>query len=147
MDPNDPLTWLIGGTSLVTILITVLSVCCAVLLPLGIFGGLGYWFYNNSKKAKTVQQAAQSWLTTTGQVVLSRVEVSGGENTSVNPRVVYQYQVGAQTYQGQVIRAGSQFFSVSSSRSAYDTIDRYPVGASVTVYYNPANPADAALER
>jgi hypothetical protein len=36
---------------------------------------------------------------------------------------------------------------ITSSGDAYKTIDRYPVGAIVTVYYNPANPAEAALER
>jgi hypothetical protein len=147
MDPNDLFPWLIGGGTFLTIAATVLSICCSIALPLGIFGGLGYYIYKNSQKAKAVQQAAQSWLTTRGQVVLSRVEVSGGDTTSVTPRVVYQYQVGAQTYQSETIRAGSQFFSVTSGRGAYDTVDRYPVGATVTVYYNPANPAESALER
>jgi len=30
---------------------------------------------------------------------------------------------------------------------AQKTIERYPVGAQVMVYYNPANPAESALER
>jgi len=147
MDPNDLFPWLVGGGGLIAVVITILSICCSIAIPLGIFGGLGYWMYTNSQKAKAVQQAAQSWLSTTGQVVLSRVEVSGGDTTTVSPRVVYQYQVGAQSYQSEVIRAGSQFYSTPSSRQAYDTVDRYPVGATVTVYYNPANPAEAALER
>lgn len=147
MNPEDLFPWLVGGTGAFAILITVLSVCCSIAIPLGIFGGIGYYIYTRSQKAKVVQQAAQSWLTTQGQVVLSRVEVSGGDTTSVQPRIAYQYQVGAQMYQSEVIRAGSQFFSISSSRQAYDTVDRYPVGATVTVYYNPANPSEAALER
>jgi len=147
MDPNELITWLIGGGTLLSVLTAVVAGCCAIALPIGIFGGLGYWIYKRSQQAKGAQQAAQSWLATAGTVVLSRVEVSGGETASVNPRVAYQYQVGAQTYQSEIIRAGSQFFSVSSGRNAYDTVDRYPVGATVTVYYNPANPAEAALER
>ena len=147
MDPNDLFPWLVGGSGLMAIVITVISVCCSIVLPLGIFGGIGYYIYKSSQKAKSVQLAAQSWLSTTGQVVLSRVEVSGGDTTTVSPRIVYQYQVGAQTYQSEVIRAGSQFFGTTTSRQAYDTVDRYPVGATVTVYYNPANPAAAALER
>jgi hypothetical protein len=147
MDPNELFPWLVGGGTFLTVVTVVLSVCCSIALPLGIFGGLGYYIYKRSQQAKVVQQSAQSWLTTQGQVVLSRVEVSGGDTTSVSPRVVYQYQIGAQTYQSEVIRAGSQYFNVTSSRQAYDTVDHYPVGATVTVYYNPANPAESALER
>lgn len=147
MDPNDLFPWLVGGSGAFAIVLTIVSACCAIVIPLGVFGGLGYYIYTRSQKAKAVQQAAQSWLTTQGQIVLSRVEVSGGDTTTVHPRVVYQYQVGAQTYQSEVIRAGSQFFKLTTSRQAYDTVDRYPVGAAVTVYYNPANPAEAALER
>ncbi|GAB4580480.1 MAG: hypothetical protein Fur0022_32210 [Anaerolineales bacterium] len=147
MDPNELFPWLVGGGTFVTVLTVIVSVCCSIFLPLGIVGGLGYYIYTRSQKAKAVQQAAQAWLTTQGQIVLSRVEVSGGETTSVSPRVVYQYQVGAQMYQSETIRAGSQFFSITTSRGAYDTVDRYPVGKTVTVYYNPANPAEAALER
>jgi hypothetical protein len=147
MDPNELFPWLIGGGTLLSVLAAVVAGCCSIAIPLGIFGALGYWIYKRSQQAKVVQEAAQSWLTTTGQVVLSRVEVSGGDTTSVTPRVAYQYQVGAQMYQSEIIRAGSQFFSISSGRSAYDTVDRYPVGATVTVYYNPGNPAEAALER
>ena len=147
MDPNQLFPWLVGGGTFLGVAITILSVCCSITLPLGIVGGIGYYVYKRSQLAKVAQQVAQSWISTRGQVVLSRVEVSGGETTTVSPRVVYQYQVGAQTYQSEVIRAGSQFFNVTNSRMAYDTVDRYPVGATVTVYYNPANPAEAALER
>lgn len=147
MNPNDLFPWLVGGGTFLTVVTVVISVCCSIVLPLGLVGGLGYYIYKRSQQAKVVQQAAQNWLTTQGQIVLSRVEVSGGETTTVSPHIAYQYQVGAQMYQSEVIRAGSQFFNVTSSRQAYDTTDRYPVGATVTVYYNPANPADACLER
>jgi hypothetical protein len=30
---------------------------------------------------------------------------------------------------------------------AQATAARYPIGATVTVYYNPANPAEAVLEK
>ena len=33
------------------------------------------------------------------------------------------------------------------SGAARQTVARYPIGASVTVYYNPSNPAESALER
>ena len=94
-----------------------------------------------------MRQTSQAWPTTTGKVLKSRVEVSGGDHASVNPRVVYEYEVRGQTFQNDQVRAGDKFMRVSSSRDAYDTVDRYPVGARISVYYNPANPVESALER
>ena len=48
---------------------------------------------------------------------------------------------------GKVIKAGEQFFSVRLHGDAQKTIERYPAGAQVTVHYNPADPAQSALER
>ncbi len=94
-----------------------------------------------------MKEASQGWVSTRGRVIKSRVEVSGGEMTSVSPRVIYEYMVGAIEYQGDQIRAGEKFWAARTSRDAYDTIDRYPEGMAVTVYYNPANPTESALER
>jgi hypothetical protein len=82
-----------------------------------------------------------------GKVVLSRVEVSGGEHTTVSPHVEYDYEVGGVRYRGDRIRAGDRYASRSGSKLAYAAIDRYPVGSDVTVYYNPGNPSESAVER
>lgn len=42
---------------------------------------------------------------------------------------------------------GDRLISIRGSRDAYDIVERYPVGADVTVFYDPANPAEASLER
>jgi hypothetical protein len=144
---NEWFPWLFGGGTFLTILFTIVISICSIAPFVLIFGGLGYWIYKRSKTASAVRAASLSWVQTTGVVVTSRVEVSGGETTSVSPRVIYQYAVGAQTYQSDQIRAGDHVFKISSSGDAYTTIDRYPVGAQVTVFYNPANPAQACLER
>jgi cbb3-type cytochrome oxidase subunit 3 len=136
--------WLFGGG---TVLFTVLIVVCSTLPFVLIFGGIGYYIYRQSKRASAVRAASQSWPQTTGVVVKSRVEVSGGDTTSVSPRIVYEYKVGAQTYQNDQLRVGERFFRVTSSSSAYDVVDRLPVGTHVVVFYNPANPADSGLER
>ncbi|TAK11451.1 MAG: DUF3592 domain-containing protein [Anaerolineae bacterium] len=120
----------------------------AVLLPMfGVFGGIGWFLNKRSKEAKAARDAAQSWPSTSGTVVLSRVEVTGGDHASVSPNVQYTYQVDGQPFQAAVVRAGDQFMAIRKSGEAYKITDRYPVGAQVTVYYNPANPSDACLER
>jgi hypothetical protein len=147
MDPSELFPWLFGGSIIVTVIgvivITVVSLLCTALPFVAIF----WYIAKRSKQAKGVREASQAWQMTAGKVIKSRVEVSGGDHTSVSPRVIYEYEVFGQRYQNDQIRAGDQFMRVSSSKSAYGTIDRYPEGAAVTVYYNPAAPQESALER
>ena len=141
---DNPFAWLMSGSLVFSILIS----CCSVILPLAIIGGRGYVFYTRYQQGQSKRQESQAWPATPGVVLMSRVEVrGGGESTSVVPVVVYQYEVHGQAYQGNIIKAGSNYFRVQGSREPYTITDRYPVGAQVMVYYNPANPADCALER
>ncbi len=101
-----------------------------------------------SQQANAVLQSSQSWPSTTGTVIKSRVEVRGGSNTThVDPKIVYEYQVSGQQYQADQIRVDARHRVFQVSPDAYAVVDRYPVGTSVTVYYNPDNPAEAGLER
>ena len=143
MDINDFVLWIVGGSTVAVILSIIASVICTV-VP---FVAVGWFIYSRFKKAKDVQHASQNWLATTGTVIKSRVEVSGGEITSVSPRVIYEYEVNGQQYQADQIKAGDKFWAARTSQEAYNTIDRYPEGLEVTVYYNPANRAEATLER
>jgi hypothetical protein len=144
MEENLPLILIIGGAIAAGIcgfnlLITILS-----LLPFGLVGG---HLLRRYRAASAMRQASQHWPTTTGEVLKSRVEVQGGSSTSVTPRVMYEYMVGGRQYQNDQIRAGDSFLAIYRSRQAYQAIDRYPEGTGVTVYYNPENPAESALER
>lgn len=75
------------------------------------------------------------------------MEVSGGDYTSVNPHIVYKYQVNGYEYQSDQIRAGDVIMSYSGGGSAYDLVDKYPVGLEVTIYYDPSNPSMSCLIR
>ncbi|MEN8241152.1 MAG: DUF3592 domain-containing protein, partial [Chloroflexota bacterium] len=112
---------------------------------LGIFGGLGWFLNKRSKEGKAMLAAAQSWPSTPGEVIKSRVQVRGGDHTTVSPYIMYNYQVGGMDFSGTQIRAGEQFYKSHTSQQSYDMVDKYPVGAKVTVYYNPKDPTQAAL--
>jgi len=144
MDIQDLFPWLFGGG---TFLLVAASIIFSVLCTLVPVGAVVWFLYNQNQKAKAVKQASLDWLPTMGTIIKSRVEVSGGENTTVSPRVIYTYEVSGKLYQCDQIRAGDKFWSVHSSQTAYETIDRYPEGLDVTVYYNPTNPNEATLER
>jgi hypothetical protein len=119
----------------------------AVLLPLGLMGAAFWYSYNRKKKRTDILQASQRWLSTTGKVLKSRVEVDGGEYTSTRAFVLYEYEVRGQMYQSSQLRPGDRFLMSHAERKNYDIVEQYPAGATVTVYYDPANPDESALER
>lgn len=96
-------------------------------------------------------RAAQCWSQTTGTVLTSCVESRKkvpGDNDSDTavmnlPNVMYKYQVNDQSFRGSRIDLGQR----TSENELESILDRYPVGAPVVVYYNPADPQDAVLER
>lgn len=99
-----------------------------------------------SRKAKL---AAESWPTAAGGILSSEVVIHRSHNTqghtSVNyvPKVTYEYQVNGQKYMGDGIGFGTATFG---KKKADEIAAKYPQGAPVTVYYDPANPSKAVLE-
>jgi hypothetical protein len=134
--------------ALVTFILGIGGALCATVVPIAVFVALGIYLYRRSKMRDAARQSAQTWPGTMGVVTMSTIQVrrTSRSRTEV-PVVGYQYQVNGQTYTGGTIKAGEQFFSVRLYGDAHKTVERYPVGAQVMVYYNPANPAESALER
>ena len=121
---------------------------CATIVPIIFFVIFGIFLYRRNQQGQAAKQAAQSWSSTIGAVLMSSVQSRrSGNSTSIYPVVVYQYSVNGQSYQSQTIKAGEQFFNVRVIGQAEETVRRYPIGAQVMVYYNPENPQQSALER
>ena len=139
-----------------TVLIILMVVCFIglfivlslfVIIPiLGTFGGIGYLWNRQAKQAKALESAAKNWPMTKGTIIKSRVQVSPGEYTTVNPHIEYRYQVGAVEYTSMQVRPGDKLINKYSSTECYDLVEQYPVGAEVDVYYNPKDPSEAVLE-
>ncbi len=89
---------------------------------------------------------AQAWSQTQGEIVVSRVAAEHkrlpNSTTQVRnrPVVEYTYRVGEQDYRGARIGIGEP-------TDLEPTLARYPVGARVPVFYDPAQPSQAVLER
>jgi hypothetical protein len=140
MDPGVLITIIASATG-------ILIACLTSLIPLLIIGGIIWYVLDQRKKARAVRQASRDWPSTKGKIVKSRVELSSGRDmTTVEPKIQYEYQVGGRPYQSDQIHSGDKIFESISKEETYDLVDRYPVGREVTVYYNPNNPAEAALE-
>lgn len=92
---------------------------------------------------------ASTWSTAVGRIVRSdtqaRRHYSAGEATAVTtaPRVEYEFSVGGRTWRGDRIGIGED----TGGANTEATLRRYPVGATVSVYYDPAHPASCVLER
>lgn len=142
MDPFALLTVLIGGFS-------ILVPLCIGGVVIAVFALVGVIVYRNIQRNRTAQNAALSWPDTPGVILASNVVWQRGANSTSyqNAVVMYEYKVSGQTVRGQKIHAGEQLLKVSQPGSAQTIVSHYPVGAAVTVVYNPADPADSALER
>jgi len=144
----DPIAIITGLISALGGFLGLFGGLCACILPVVFLVGFGIFMYRRSQQGKAAKEAAQTWPGTMGTVLSSSVQSRrSGNSTSTYPVVIYQYQVSGQTYQGQTIKAGEQFFSVRIMGDAQATVARYPIGAQVMVYYNPTNPKESALER
>jgi hypothetical protein len=92
---------------------------------------------------------AQSWAQTTGKIVHSGIEArrhrfaNEPETIKNVPVVVYEFTALGSKIRGTRIGIGED----AGGANTEATLARYPVGATVTVYYDPANPAECVLER
>ena len=144
----DPISIFTGLFSALGGLLGLFGGLCACIVPIVFSIGFGIFMYRRSQQSKAAKEAAQTWPGTMGVVLSSSVQSRrSGNSTSTYPVVIYQYQVNGKPYQGQTIKAGEQFFNVRIIGEAQATANRYPVGAQVMVYYNPAKPQESALER
>jgi hypothetical protein len=108
----------------------------ALLFP-GIVGIAAAVKFAQAKRAAT-------WTKATAQVMRSEIvtETRNGKEVKV-PRVEYEFPVSFHRYRGSRVN----FAEVISGVDAKETIARFRVGASVPVYYNPADPGESVLER
>jgi hypothetical protein len=93
--------------------------------------------------------ASASWAKTEGQVVESRLHVGSGDETSETywAIVVYEYSVDGVEYSSDRISFGLSRNSSGGEEETRSAVKRYPKGSTVTVYYDPEDPASATLER
>lgn len=93
------------------------------------------------RRLATAAPPAPGWVRTSGTVISATVQRNPvGTRRSETPLVLYAYQVDGQVFQGSRVK-------VRGLAEASGTLARYPAGACVTVFYDPADPANSALER
>ncbi len=119
-----------------------------LLAPLGLLLGVAVY--------KSLQvRAAREWPAAAGKVVVSKAEVrkvkvmdsdrAGGHRFEERnfADIVYEYSVAGRKLRNNRVSIGEDLGNFEVA----ETIAKYPVGAVVTVYYNPLHPDQAVLER
>jgi Protein of unknown function (DUF3592) len=119
-----------------------------IVVILAVVGG-AFWFANQNKKKR--EAAAAGWNSVEGEIVSAEVrrthdnDSDGGPSYIYEPLVAYRYTVNGEAFSGSRVNfsaARHQF-----PKKAEEVVARYPVGAKVAVYFDPANPRDSVLER
>jgi hypothetical protein len=110
--------------------------------------GAGILYYARKLAAKA--HSSLSWPSVEGAIAHSAVLLRtrpGADSSNVptySPDVAYRYKVAGRDYSSATITLMD--YSSGAGR-AQDIVARYPDGAAVSVYYNPADPAESVLER
>lgn len=92
---------------------------------------------------------ASRWRSTKGTVIRSQVQslkhksLEDATDMANFPLIEYEYMIGEKKYRSKRISIGEQ----AADWQIEETLNRYPVGTIVEVFYNPANPGQAVLER
>jgi len=126
------------------------------LLIFGIFlliflGGGSYYIIRSIRANKKARQS-QTWPSVPGLVIKSCVferwsgDSDGGMTIWYEPQIIYKYQVMGTIYTSERLFIGPKV-SFLKLRRSQDIINRLTDGKTVTVFYNPDDPADAVLDR
>jgi hypothetical protein len=116
----------------------------AVAVCLLIFAGFAY----NLLRLRRQMKASSAWIKSEGNIIASEAKIplshTSDDQDDVDAFIRYRFVVGGQTHESGRIKFGGQ--PMMSRALADALVAKYPVGASVVVYYDPQNPENAVLE-
>lgn len=135
--------------------LTAVLMACTTIPTLLVFAALFWFIFRRWRGAQKMREASLNWPSTSGVVTRASIERrtsrtgNNATSTSYHPVIVYEYEVGGQRYRCDRLNAGSGLLHINrgADRDPQRVVDRYPVGSTVTVYYDPADPSNGALER
>ncbi|MRR39066.1 DUF3592 domain-containing protein [bacterium] len=119
-------------------------------MPYLVISLLGIFMIVSALRRRRQEESSAGWPGVQARVIesalekASRTNVDGPDTTEFIPHVRYAYTVLGREYTSNRI----SFAPLTTNQSpAEQILSRYPAGATVMVYYNPAQPDQAVLER
>lgn len=123
----------------------IISVCVG-----GIMGLIAWALINSGLSARKTALESQSWPSVRGRVVDAKVirTQSASNNASVtySPAITYEYEVRGEHYRSSNLSFAGNM-QPADSGYAQSVVSHYMTYPDMVVYYNPANPTQAALDR
>jgi len=97
-------------------------------------------------KTLRTARASKKWPVAAGVVVFSGTEAKSslGDGPATYAKVRYEYEVEGRKYSSERISIGQ--YGTGGGGHAKAEAAKYPVGAIVKVFYDPADPSQAVLE-
>jgi len=87
--------------------------------------------------------SSKSWAQTQGVISQSIWAPPRSRHEDGFAQITYNYSLGGQRYEGSNLLPGKNEYSNPEQR---EKLRQYPVGAIVTVFYDPSHPQDSCLE-
>ncbi|HEY1475430.1 MAG TPA: DUF3592 domain-containing protein [Pseudolabrys sp.] len=113
-----------------------------------VLAGLAIFLIRLGLANRQIGRASATWPTTNGKILTAVLATNW--NPAVGsyrvPRVRYSFAAAGQTIQASLIRPGLEQFGTGVVIMPEEYLARFPVGGSVQVHYDPANPSNAVLE-
>jgi len=115
-------------------------------------GAIGAFLIVYGVRSRKKAAASQAWPSTEGWITSAEVWESrstddeGHVRYAYYPTVAYTYTIEGRSYAGKQISFGG-VRGHGTPTKAQEALTRFPVGAQVSVYYDPTNPAEAVLVR
>jgi hypothetical protein len=132
----------------------MIGILWRVILVVCLVAGGGFASYQGGKMISNGYQS-RNWPAVQGRVVQSSVDTHTVTKTSNNKRrttteyratIRYEYAVNGVTYTNDRITVERTGYSGKNRGAAENSARAYPSGSSVTVHYDPRNPATAVLQ-
>jgi hypothetical protein len=115
----------------------------AVLIGFGVIAfAIGAVLYVAQFRQGLRADASKKWPTAPGTVISSALEQSPDNKRRYRAAVQYRYRVGKDYQSSRVFWGGNE----GRKRHMASVVASYPAGATVPVYYDPQNPAEAVID-
>jgi hypothetical protein len=116
------------------------------------FGGVGVLLLTRYRKSREEVALSSGWPGVSGRIEVSYSgvfsngrQIDHSESPTYAPHIEYTYSVNGLVYRGSRIGFGD--VTGTTHRESVHAADRFPTGSACTVYYDPADPSNAVLEK
>ncbi|HWG05149.1 MAG TPA: DUF3592 domain-containing protein, partial [Beijerinckiaceae bacterium] len=116
-----------------------------------LFLGIGIYLLQKGWRYRRTAAASVLWPTASGTVTSSEISKREGSDDGQRfnyfmPVVTYSYKVAGTEHRGNTIKIGLEKNSYPSEKVAAGYIERYPIGSTIQVRYDPTKPDFSLLE-